>query len=98
MLERARDGTFHKMGPKHLNRYVQEFAAKHKIRDEDTICQMRSVLRRMGFPTSGLSSVTVFPVSPERLRSLQNRSVGSASRLTTKSSRGYSNLSCKRLC
>ena len=47
MLKRAHDGTFHKMSPKHLNRYVQEFAAKHNIRDEDTICQMRSVLRRM---------------------------------------------------
>ena len=47
MLKRAHDGTFHKMSPKHLNRYVQEFAGKHNIRDEDTISQMRSVLRRM---------------------------------------------------
>ncbi|MXX05148.1 MAG: IS1595 family transposase [Gammaproteobacteria bacterium] len=47
MLERAHDGTFHKMSPKHLNRYVQEFAAKHNIRDNDTIMQMRLVLLRM---------------------------------------------------
>ena len=47
MLKRAHDGTFHKMSPKHLNRYVQEFAGKHNIRDLDTIAQMRSVLRRM---------------------------------------------------
>lgn len=47
MLKRAHDGTFHKMSPKHLNRYVQEFAGKHNIRNEDTIKQMRSVLRRM---------------------------------------------------
>ncbi|MDE0507831.1 MAG: IS1595 family transposase [Gammaproteobacteria bacterium] len=47
MLKRAHDGTFHKMSPKHLNRYVQEFAGKHNIRNNDTIAQMRLVLRMM---------------------------------------------------
>ena len=28
MLKRAHDGTFHKMSPKHLQRYVSEFAGK----------------------------------------------------------------------
>ncbi len=47
MLKRAHDGTFHKMSPKHLNRYVQEFAGKHNIRNSDTLDQMRSVMRRL---------------------------------------------------
>ncbi|MYE01943.1 MAG: IS1595 family transposase [Alphaproteobacteria bacterium] len=37
MLKRADKGTFHKMSPKHLDRYVQEFAGKHNVRDMDTI-------------------------------------------------------------
>ena len=37
MLKRAHKGTFHKMSPKHLNRYIQEFAGKHNLRDMDTI-------------------------------------------------------------
>ena len=47
MLKRAHKGTFHKMSPKHLNRYVQEFAGRHNIRDQDTIDQMCSVVRGM---------------------------------------------------
>ncbi len=47
MLKRAHDGTFHKMSPKHLNRYVQEFAGKHNLREFDTLDQMRLVLRRL---------------------------------------------------
>ena len=40
MLKRAQTGTFHKMSPKHLDRYVREFAGKHNIREQDTIDQM----------------------------------------------------------
>ena len=43
MLKRAYHGTYHKISPKHLNRYVQEFAGKHNIRDSDTIAQMTAV-------------------------------------------------------
>ncbi len=43
-LKRAHTGTFHKMSPKHLNRYVNEFAGKHNIRDADTIDQMQHVV------------------------------------------------------
>ena len=43
MLKRAHKGTFHKMSPKHLNRYVQEFAGKHNIREMDTAAQMTAV-------------------------------------------------------
>ena len=47
MLERAHKGTFHKMSPKHLDRYVQEFARQHNIRDMDTYDQMRSLVEGM---------------------------------------------------
>ncbi len=29
MLKRVHKGTFHKMGPKHLDRYVGEFSGRH---------------------------------------------------------------------
>jgi len=44
MLKRAYVGTFHKLSPKHLDRYVQEFAGKHNIRDSGTLAQMRAVV------------------------------------------------------
>lgn len=47
MLKRAKKGTFHKLSPKHLNRYLQEFAAKHNMRESDTVDQMREVVARM---------------------------------------------------
>ena len=47
MLKRAHKGTFHKISPKHLDRYVQEFAAKHNMRDSGTLAQMRHTVARM---------------------------------------------------
>ena len=47
MLKRAHKGTFHKMSPKHLDRYVQEFAGKHNARDMDTAAQMAAVAAGM---------------------------------------------------
>ena len=47
MLKRAHKGTFHKISPKHLDRYVQEFAAKHNMRDSDTLVQMRDTVARL---------------------------------------------------
>ena len=47
MLKRAHMGTFHKMSPKHLDRYVQEFAGKHNVRERDTIDQMGEVVTRL---------------------------------------------------
>ena len=47
MLKRAHKGTFHKLSAKHLNRYVQEFAAKHNLRDQDTAELMASVVLGM---------------------------------------------------
>ena len=43
-LKRAHKGTFHKLSPKHLNRYIREFSGKHNRRPLDTIDQMRSVI------------------------------------------------------
>ena len=40
MLKRGYVGTYHKMSPKHLDRYVQEFTGRHNVRGEDTIDQM----------------------------------------------------------
>ena len=47
MLKRAHNGTFHKLSPKHLDRYVSEFAGKHNMREADTIDQMRDVVAGM---------------------------------------------------
>ena len=46
-LKRAHKGVFHKLSPKHLDRYVQEFAGKHNLRDADTADQMRGLVERM---------------------------------------------------
>ena len=43
MLKRAHKGTFHKLSPKHLDRYVQEFAGKHNLREHDTIDQLTAL-------------------------------------------------------
>lgn len=47
MLKRAHTGTFHKMSPKHLDRYVREFAGKHNVRESDTLDQTRIVVTRL---------------------------------------------------
>ena len=46
-LKRAHSGVFHKFSPKHLGRYVQEFASKHNLRESDTPDQMRNLVERM---------------------------------------------------
>lgn len=47
MLKRAHQGTFHKISPKHLDRYVQEFAGRHDIRELGTLAQMTDTVARM---------------------------------------------------
>ena len=47
MLKRAHKGTFHKMSRKHLQRYVNEFAGRHNIRELGTLSQMAFVGRKM---------------------------------------------------
>ena len=43
MLKRGYYGTYHRMSPKHLDRYVSEFAGRHNQRPLDTIDQMRRI-------------------------------------------------------
>ena len=45
MLKRAHKGTFHHISPKHLDRYVTEFAGRHNQRPADTINQMQSMVK-----------------------------------------------------
>ena len=45
MLKRGFHGTYHRMSPKHLQRYVNEFSGRHNIRPLDTIQQMRAIVR-----------------------------------------------------
>jgi len=47
VIKRAQNGVYHKLSPKHLHRYVAGFAAKHNIRDADTLDQMASVVAGM---------------------------------------------------
>ena len=44
MLKRAHKGVYHKISAKHLQRYVDEFAGRHGIRERDTLDQMGSVV------------------------------------------------------
>ena len=46
-LKRSYHGTYHHMSPKHLGRYVNEFAGRHNIRPKDTLNQMRDVVQAM---------------------------------------------------
>ena len=43
MFRRGYHGTYHKISPKHLQRYVQQFAGKHNLRNADTLAQMTHV-------------------------------------------------------
>ena len=40
MLKRAHIGAYHHFSVKHLQRYVDEFAARHAVRELDTIDQI----------------------------------------------------------
>ncbi len=48
MLKRGFYGTYHKMSVKHLQRYINEFAGRHNVRDLDTIQQMAALAHGMG--------------------------------------------------
>ena len=47
MLKRGYCGIYHQMSPKHLQRYVNEFAGRHNARSLDTIDQMKAMVRGM---------------------------------------------------
>ncbi|MCY3505713.1 MAG: IS1595 family transposase [Chloroflexi bacterium] len=44
MLKKSYQGTYHKISPKHLDRYVRQFAGKHNLRNADTLAQMTNVV------------------------------------------------------
>ena len=44
MLKRGYHGTYHHVSPKHLQRYVDEFAGRHNVRERDTAEQMALVV------------------------------------------------------
>ena len=47
MLKRAHKGVYHKISPKHLQRYVDEFAGRHGVRELDTTTQMHNIVAGM---------------------------------------------------
>ena len=60
MLKRAYTGTFHKISPKYLNRYIQEFAGRYNVRESDTLEQMREVVRRLAGRSLGYRRLTAY--------------------------------------
>jgi len=46
-LKRGYDGVYHKMSPKHLDRYVSEFLSRHNSRPMNTEYQMGNSARKM---------------------------------------------------
>ena len=47
MLKRAHKGVYHKFSPKHLHRYIAEFAGRHNVRDAGTLAQMATLAAGM---------------------------------------------------
>ena len=47
MLKRAHKGVYHKFSPKHLHRYIAEFAGRHNTRPADTLAQMAGIAAGM---------------------------------------------------
>ena len=47
LLKRGYQGTYHQISPKHLDRYVTEFAGRHNHRRADTNVQMRRTAQGM---------------------------------------------------
>ena len=47
MLKRAHKGVYHRLSPKHLQRYVNMFAGRQNIREMDTLSQIQHVVAAM---------------------------------------------------
>ena len=46
-MKRGYTGVYHKMSPRHLDRYVGEFAGRHNDRNSDTANMMSGVVSDM---------------------------------------------------
>ena len=67
------------MSPKHLNRYVTEFAGRHNDRESDTIDQMGNLVRGM----AGKSMTYKALIAPQRVAKWGAGSVVSAQPIET---------------
>ena len=47
MLKRAHKGVYHRLSPKHLQRYVDMFAGRQNVRELDTLAQIQAVVMGM---------------------------------------------------
>ncbi len=47
LLKRGYYGTYHRMSPKHLQRYIAEFEGRHNARSLDTVKQMAGIAKGM---------------------------------------------------
>ena len=47
IMKSGHDGTYHKMSPKHLQRYVNKFAKRHNVCKESMIDLMRGMVSNM---------------------------------------------------
>ena len=47
LMKRGYYGTYHRISPKHLGRYVNEFSGRHNVREQDTIVQMGLLAKGM---------------------------------------------------
>lgn len=65
MLQCGHYGTFHKTSPKHLDRYVQEFASRQSVREADTVDHMGGLVA--GTPDKRLTYRAL--IAPYGLRS-----------------------------
>ena len=61
MLKRGYYGTYHKMSPKHVGRYVAEFSGRHNARPLDTITQMQRLARGLDGKSLPWATLTAGP-------------------------------------
>lgn len=47
LFKRGFQGTYHRMSAKHLQAYVDEFASRQRMRDDDTLEQMTHLVAGM---------------------------------------------------